>query len=1327
MNQLNDLSALICRDRAIATKIAWCCFLGALLWVVTAQPLAHAITINMEYTDEGDPVPHDENPAWDPDGTILKAHFNAAKAIWESLLPGEGEYTFDFHWDDDIDDPDTPEITLGLTSENFGDLFVELNSLADWFTDPTPNQNEEFAPGTQTLFSNLSPVNQSLFFPGTAPPGALEVGFIGDGLAGTPGAGGFNAQDGFDLLTVIVHEMGHVLGIAGEEPGEYNIYPQHVGGLTNVLVKEDEGGGHLAGAGSIPFLMCDGCGDPGKRRFPSATDVLVVAEDQGITDVHLARVGRIAAGDWSNASAWIGADVPDSSQGAYVTQGGAVLLDVDANVKSLRVSGGSTVNAQTLNLSAAGTINYDGGSLAVGIGGAISAEKFEGDPAALTTTAFSTVRFSDFTPGVSSTTAVTFNGNVGIGLGVPDLVPVTFDPSALADWNIAQNLLVGDQRNTKLVIDNGTWNVGGNLIVRGAKGEVAYYPSTVTVESSGTLNVTGVVDIGFKGEVEYNSGKTASNTTYEVRGGTTSIVTPVPPPNPPPPPYLDHTPGGLLIFEGNSNAAMATINVEGGVGDGGFGGVVIFRDDGTPLPDAHAADAEFWVKAGVGGVSLNLSHPTVIAGTGGRVQFEDESSAYTAHFRNDGVNDHGGSGGATFFLDDSYAWDAVFDNYGATLTAYHSGPAYGGRTEFFDNAKAWTADFNNHPGQGMGSLGAGITIFHGSSNANSGTFINKGGVPGTQYGGATEFYDQASAGNATFQNEIANGVTRNSVTAGNVRFYGNSTAGNATFYNKRGGGSTFFYGFSTAGDAHFVIEDTGIGFEGYVGFRGSSKGGTADLTIKPLCFACAVFFHDSSNAEQAEIKLDDGSQAGVQFWHSASMGHANIEIGSAGSLDVRNQATAANATIRIKPGGSSTFSGGLATAGDANVTLDGGTVSGGGGGNLFFSGGNAGNSTINVNGGAVSGAGGAQVHFGSGANAGTATVIAASGVAGAAGGVINLGGGTIASNARFTVGAGGFVVLPSGGPIEVGSIEGAGTIQLGHNELRAGALNTSTTLSGPIIGFATNPRLTKIGTGTLTLTGTNTYIGLTKVDGGTLVINGSNTGPVEVTSGATLKGIGTIGGTVTVNSGATFAPGNAGTSPNAITVGGLTMTTGGILDFELSASTYDRIITSGSVALAGILNVSLVGGFTPSAGSTFNLFDWGSVAGSFNTLNLAALPGGLSWNTSQLYTTGILSVAAAPSLPGDFNNDSKVDAADYVVWRKNGGTQEQFNTWRANFGLTAGSGSSAMNSSVPEPSSVALLAIGLAGFFIRLAAAVWPGLHKLPHCRAEIGPCRDAP
>ena len=55
-------------------------------------------------------------------------------------------------------------------------------------------------------------------------------------------------------------------------------------------------------------------------------------------------------------------------------------------------------------------------------------------------------------------------------------------------------------------------------------------------------------------------------------------------------------------------------------------------------------------------------------------------------------------------------------------------------------------------------------------------------------------------------------------------------------------------------------------------------------------------------------------------------------------------------------------------------------------------------------------------------------------------------------------------------------------------------------------------------------------------------------------------------------------------------------------------------------------------------------------------------------------------------LPGDFNYDGTVDAADYVMWRKTDGSQAGYNSWREHFGQSAGSGSFS-DGTVPEPSS----------------------------------------
>ncbi|HJQ80188.1 MAG TPA: PEP-CTERM sorting domain-containing protein, partial [Lacipirellulaceae bacterium] len=66
------------------------------------------------------------------------------------------------------------------------------------------------------------------------------------------------------------------------------------------------------------------------------------------------------------------------------------------------------------------------------------------------------------------------------------------------------------------------------------------------------------------------------------------------------------------------------------------------------------------------------------------------------------------------------------------------------------------------------------------------------------------------------------------------------------------------------------------------------------------------------------------------------------------------------------------------------------------------------------------------------------------------------------------------------------------------------------------------------------------------------------------------------------------------------------------------------------------------------------------------------------------------------AIPGDYNNDGKVDAGDYVVWRKtNINGQAGYDTWRMNFGRTSGSGSAL--SAVPEPAAGLLVILGLVG------------------------------
>lgn len=72
--------------------------------------------------------------------------------------------------------------------------------------------------------------------------------------------------------------------------------------------------------------------------------------------------------------------------------------------------------------------------------------------------------------------------------------------------------------------------------------------------------------------------------------------------------------------------------------------------------------------------------------------------------------------------------------------------------------------------------------------------------------------------------------------------------------------------------------------------------------------------------------------------------------------------------------------------------------------------------------------------------------------------------------------------------------------------------------------------------------------------------------------------------------------------------------------------------TPAAVQRGGVLNLYLQDGFIPSHGDRFDLFDWGLATGTFTAINLPELGEGLRWDTSELYTTGVVSVAPEPSV-----------------------------------------------------------------------------------------------
>ncbi len=169
-----------------------------------------------------------------------------------------------------------------------------------------------------------------------------------------------------------------------------------------------------------------------------------------------------------------------------------------------------------------------------------------------------------------------------------------------------------------------------------------------------------------------------------------------------------------------------------------------------------------------------------------------------------------------------------------------------------------------------------------------------------------------------------------------------------------------------------------------------------------------------------------------------------------------------------------------------------------------------------------------------------------------------------------------------------GNVGGAGLLILGANNQAAA------THSGVISG---SMGVTKIGTGTQTLAGANTYNGQTIVNGtagtlilsgvntgngitdvlaGTLLVNGSTASFVTVSLSGVLGGSGTINNSVTLQAGsnATFAPGSpVNTIADLAIVGNLTMNAGTTYSINVNGATpntqHDQTILTGNVILGG--------------------------------------------------------------------------------------------------------------------------------------------------------------
>ena len=234
--------------------------------------------------------------------------------------------------------------------------------------------------------------------------------------------------------------------------------------------------------------------------------------------------------------------------------------------------------------------------------------------------------------------------------------------------------------------------------------------------------------------------------------------------------------------------------------------------------------------------------------------------------------------------------------------------------------------------------------------------------------------------------------------------------------------------------------------------------------------------------------------------------------------------------------------------------------------------------------------------------------------------------GVLSATSAYEVAAGATLRIDNNKTQTIGSLAGAGTVQLGNPpttnapaggsaQLTLGGNDASTNFSGVLAGKG---QLIKTGTGTLTLSGVNTFTGATTVSGGGLNVLGTLLSNVTAESGTRLGGTGTYGA-ISVGDGAVLAP---GTSIGALTTGALTLNAGSIYEIELS--------DGGNTA--GVHNdiTHVTGTATIEAGTTIRV-----LAGNGTDTGRTYTPG-LVYTIIDTTAPGDLTVAAPPEIIDNF-------------------------------------------------------------------------------------------
>ena len=269
--------------------------------------------------------------------------------------------------------------------------------------------------------------------------------------------------------------------------------------------------------------------------------------------------------------------------------------------------------------------------------------------------------------------------------------------------------------------------------------------------------------------------------------------------------------------------------------------------------------------------------------------------------------------------------------------------------------------------------------------------------------------------------------------------------------------------------------------------------------------------------------------------------------------------------------------------------------------------------------------------------------------------------------------------------------------------------------------------LTKLGTGRLELTNSNTYSGPTIVNAGVLTINGSSSGGGAVqVNGGTFNGgvsgapVSILTSQITVGSAGAFSAGSsvAGDDGNGVgrmnLIGAATWTGGSTMVFDFASTQSDGITGAGTnwdlLTLSGGLSYAGVGNITVQIDSWDGLLTGYGQNGGANDFDPTTVGDQASPSYSWLWVdnAGSLSGFTRTAIPGSINFADYVSEFVIDTNAANSNVYGAYSITGGSFWVSAVGGDLYLNygySAVPEPGSlllVALAGLGFAGYRRRL-------------------------